>query len=127
MIVKKTSNYVDSRFSNNSTDMIRPYDADISDIVLCLQGRVRFGDGTSNTNGENVYGKFLQITTNGSANTESTFTHNMGTIPVGYIVLWQSIAGSIYQGPTSGTAWTTTTISLIGSANSINALLFLLK
>lgn len=128
MIVSKTSNYGASRYSedDNKND-IRQNDTDLTTLFTCLQGRVRFGPGTTGNDGENISGQWLTITTNGTANTESTFTHSMGSIPIGYIVVWQSIAGSIYQGPTTGTAWTSSSISLKGSAISINAKLFLLK
>jgi len=134
MIVKKISNYNASRYAGDdfekghdiNTD-IKNYDTDFNTVFNCLQGRVRFGPGTSGNAGENIQGTFLQITTNGTPDTESTFTHNMGAIPVGYIVLWQSKAGSLYQGPTTGTAWTSSAISLKCSVASVTFLLFLLK
>lgn len=129
MIVQKISNYNASRYATDQYDNsdIKNYDTDFNTVFSCLQGRIRFGGGTSGNSGENISGQFLTITTNGTANTESTFTHTLGSIPIGYIVLWQSIAGSIYQGPTTGTSWTSSTISLKGSVVSINALLFILQ
>lgn len=129
MIVSKISSYNASRYATDKFDNsdIKNYDTDFNTVFRCLQGRVRFGPGTSGNNGENIQGQFLQLTTNASANTESTFVHTLGSVPIGYIVIWQSIAGSIYQGPTTGTAWTSQSISLKGSANSITALLFLLQ
>lgn len=129
MIVKKISNYNASRYATDKFDNsdIKNYDTDFNTVITCLQGRVRFGSGTSGNNGENLAGQFLTITTNGVANTESTFTHTIGAIPVGYIILWQDKSGSIYQGPTTGTAWTSNSISLKGSVASITALLFLLQ
>lgn len=129
MIVKKVSNYNASRYATDQYDNsdIKNYDTDFNSVFLCLQGRVRFGPGTSGNTGENISGQFLQITTNGTANTESTFTHILGSIPVGYIILWQDKAGSIYHGPNTGTLWTSSTISLKGSVISITALLFLLQ
>lgn len=129
MIVQKISNYNASRYATDQYDNsdIKNYDTDFNTVFQCLQGRVRFGPGTSGNKGENIDGVFLKITTNGTANTESTFTHTLGSVPIGYIILWQDKAGSIYQGPTTGTAWTTTGISLKGSVISITALLFLLQ
>lgn len=129
MIVNKISSYNASRYATDKFDNsdIKNYDTDFNSLFTALQGRLRFGPGTSGNKGENIYGQFLQITTNGTANTESTFTHSLGSVPVGYIVLWQDKAGSIYQGPTTGTAWTTTGISLKGSVISITAMLFLLQ
>lgn len=129
MILSKSSTFNPTKYSDedNKDTQLRFIDKDLASILYCLQGRVRFGSGSTLKDGENIAGQFLQITTNGVVNTESTFTHTLGSVPVGYIVLWQSIAGSIYQGPTTLTAWTSTTISLKGSAVSITALLFLLR
>lgn len=134
MIVKKISNYNASRYAGDnfekghdlSTD-IKNYDTDFNTIINCLQGRVRFGSGTTGSAGENIDGAFLTITTNGVANTESTFTHTLGSIPVGYIILGQDKAGSLYQLAGTGTAWTSTTISLKCSVATVAFNLFLLR
>ena len=129
MIVKKISNYNASRYATDQYDNsdIKNYDTDFNTVFSCLQGRVRFGLGVSGNGGENIQGTFLQITTNGVANTESTFSHNNISMPIGYLVIWQDKAGSLYQGPTTGTAWTNTTISLKCSVATVTFLLFLLK
>lgn len=101
--------------------------ADLNSLFTCLKGRVSFGSGSTGNGGENVDGQWLQITTNSSANTETTFNHTLGSIPIGYIPIWQSVAGSLYQGPTTGTPWTTSTISLKCSGTSVTFLLFLLQ
>lgn len=128
MIVVKKSSYNASRYAHDkfdNSDTINS-DTDISNIITCLNGRVRFGPGTSGNNGENMAGQFLTITTNVTLNTESTFNHTMGAIPVGYLVLGQDKAGSLYQLATTGTAWTNTTISLKCSVASVTFKLFLL-
>lgn len=128
MIVVKRSNYNSSRYAQDKFDNsdIINYDTDFNQVVNCLNGRVRFGPGTSGNDGENIQGQFLQIITDAVANTETTFTHTMGAIPVGYLILWQDKAGSLYQGPTTGTAWTKTSISLKCSVASVTFKLFLL-
>lgn len=128
MIVIKKSNYNASRYATDKFDNsdIINYDTDINAIINCINGRVRFGSGTSGNNGENIQGQFLQITTNGVANTEDNFTHTLSSIPVGYIILWQDKAGSLYQGPTTGTAWTSSKIYLKCSVASVTFKLFLL-
>jgi hypothetical protein len=128
MIVIKKSNYNASRYAHDQYDNsdIINYDTDFNQVINCLNGRVRFGPGTSGNDGENMAGKFLTITTNVTPDTESTFTHGMGSIPVGYIVIWQSKAGSLYQGPTTGTKWTSSAISLKCSVASVQFSLFLL-
>lgn len=133
MIVKKLSNYnasqyASDKFTDDTYDAdVRNYDTDFNTVFSCLQGRVRYGNGVSGNDGENMNGRFLQITTNGTPDTESTFTHSMGSIPVGYLIMWQSKAGSLYQGPATGTAWTSTTISLKCSVASVTYLLFLIQ
>lgn len=129
MIVIKKSNYNASRYAHDQYDNsdIINYDTDFNQIINCLNGRVRFGPGTSGNNGENMAGQFLTITTNGTANTESTFTHTMGSVPVGYLVLGQDKAGSLYQLSSTGTKWTSSAISLKCSVSSVVFNLFLLK
>ncbi len=128
MIVVKKSNYNASRYAHDqydNSDVIN-YDTDFNQVINCLNGRVRFGPGTSGNNGENIAGQFLTITTNVTPNTESTFTHTMGSIPVGYIIIGQDKAGSLYQLANTGTAWTSSTISLKCSVASVVFKLFLL-
>lgn len=128
MIVVKKSSYNASRYAHDQYDNsdIINYDTDFNQVFNCLSGRVRFGPGTSGNNGENMAGQFLTITTNAIANTESTFTHTMGSIPVGYLILGQDKAGSLYQLSTTGTAWTNSKISLKCSVASVTFNLFLL-
>lgn len=128
MIVFQRANYNSSQYAKDKFDNsdIINNDTDIKTIMSCLSGRVRFGSGVSGNDGENMAGKFLTITTNGTPDTESTFTHSMGSVPVGYIIIGQSKAGSLYQLANTGTAWTATTISLKCSVASVNFNLFLL-
>lgn len=128
MIITKLFNYNSSKYvpqdsHGNSVTM----DKDLNKLFLLSQGRVRFGAGTNGNDGENIFGQWLIITTNAIANTETTFSHTCGTIPVGYIVVWQDKSGSLYQGPTTGTAWTASGISLKCSVASVQFKLFLLK
>lgn len=128
MIFSGIFNYGASKYSNpDDNGNFIEIDRDLKKIVDCLQGRVRFGAGTTGNDGENISGQWLTIVTNGTGNTESTFTHSIGSIPIGYIVIWQDKSASIYQGPTTGTVWTSTTISLKASVATVTAKLFLLK
>lgn len=126
MIVAKTLNYSASKYSDKQSDIVQ-IDTDLLTIFNCLQGRVRFGPGTDGNDGENIAGQWQQFTSNGSANTQFNIAHTLGSVPIGYIVLWQDKAGSFYQGPTTGTAWTSTQISLKCSVASVAALIFLFK
>lgn len=126
MIVKSIFNYASSKYSDDSSDMIM-IDKDINTLTQCLQGRVRFGNGTTGNNGENIFGQWLTITTNATPDTEDSFVHTCGTIPVGYLIVWQDKSGSLYQSPTSGTDWTNSIIYLKCSVASVTFKLFLLK
>ena len=53
---------------------------------------------------------------NAIANTEDTVTHNLGRIPIGYIVVDRDKAGVIYS--SNKGAWTTTTMRLKGNVAS---------
>lgn len=101
--------------------------ADIVNLFLCLQGRIRLGDGGDGTSGENIAGQFQEFTSDAVADTQFTVAHTIGSIPVGYIVLWQNIAGTLYQGPSTGTAWTDSNIYLKCNVASVTFKVFLLK
>ena len=129
MIVVKKSNYNASRYAHDKFDNsdIINYDTDFTNVVNCLNGRVRFGPGVSGNNGENMAGQFLTITTNATPDVESTFSHTLGSIPVGYLILGQNKSGILYQLSNTGTAWTNSSISLKCSVASVNFKLFLLS
>ena len=125
MKVAKTSNLVygiqdDKKYRSD-------LDRDAKTLFFAMQGRVRFGDGTDGNNGENISGQFQDITSHASANTEFAVAHTLGVIPVGFIVLYQDKAGSLYQAPSTGTAWTATNIYLKSDVSSLSAKIFLLK
>lgn len=126
MIVAKSLKYSASQYSEKEHD-IRQVDADFDSLFTCLQGRVRFGPGTSGNDGENVYGQWLTVTTSATPDAENTFAHTCGSIPIGYLVVWQDKAGSIYQSPTNGTDWTSQNIYLKCNVASVTFKLFLLK
>lgn len=131
MILNKISNYNSSKYAvdpdeSDTKGDVRSIDKDMVVLFACLQGRVRFGPGTSGNDGENIAGQFLTITTSATPNAESTFTHSLGGIPVGYLIIWQDKAGSLYQGPSTGTAWSSSTISFKCSVASVQFKLFLL-
>lgn len=114
---------------------IRILQEQIDKLYLLGQGRVRFGDGTTGTAGENLSGEFVEFTSDATPDTEfsvstatgGTFRQGSGTIPVGRIILWQDKAGSLYQGPTTGTAWTNTTVQFKCDVASVTFKVFLIK
>src|SRR5271170_7556295 len=72
-----------------------------------------------------INGQMIPGTSASSSNTEFPVAHTLGRIPQGYIVFYKTIAGDFYQGPTTGTAWTTSDIFLKCSSASVGYLLFL--
>ena len=80
---------------------------------------------TALNNGAFNSGVFVSGTSAGTANTEFSVTHNLGRIPKGYVVMFGTIAGSFYQGPTTGTAWTTTQIFIKCSTASVGFMLYI--
>lgn len=108
-------------------DQVTILQSQINKIFQCLQGRVSFGTGVDGVDGQNIEGQWQTYTSNAVANTEDTLGHTIGSIPLGVIVVSQDKAGSLYQGPTTGTAWTSTNIYLKCSVASVTFNLFLVK
>lgn len=59
---------------------------------------------------DNFNAEIKSLTSDAVADTEETVAHTLGRIPSGYLVLHRSKAGILYQGPSTGTAWTATAI-----------------
>lgn len=95
-----------------------------SQLFQALTGRLRFGRSTTGDVGENFDGKFKSFTSDVTANTEFTVAHGLGSIPKGYLIFYQDKAGSLYQGPSTGTTWTTTNVYLKCSVSSVTFLVF---
>ena len=108
-------------------EQIRDLQTQIDKLFICLQGRVSFGTGVDGVDGQNIAGQFQQFTTSGTPDAENTIGHTVGSIPLGYIILWQDKAGSLYQGPSTGTAWTSTNLYLKCSVASVTFLIFIAK
>lgn len=108
-------------------EQIRLLQEQLSKIFYLLQGRVSFGTGTDGVNGQNISGQFQEFTSDASANTEFAVAHTVGSVPLGYIILAQDKAGSLYQMDDTGTAWTSTNIYLKCSVSSVKFLVFLVK
>lgn len=130
MYVKKISNYNESQYAEDGKKF--PVDAqkDLTAIFNALQGRLRFGSGTSGTGGENIGGVWVRFLTHNTASTEFAVAHKLGTVPLGYLVVTQDKAGSIYGEPMGigiNTAWTAGTSYFKSSVGSANFLVFLLE
>ena len=120
MKIAKTCNIALS----NQENYIKAADTDLKNIFLALQGRIRFGTVGDGDRGENISGEWQVFTTNATPDTEDTIAHTIGAIPQGYIVVSQSLAGSLYLGTT---AWTATNVYFRCSVASVAVKVFLLK
>lgn len=107
----------------DTNSQLQSLNSDLDKLYLAVQGRIRFGDGTDGTQGENIRGEWQVIADTGSANTNFSVTHTLGAVPAGYIVTKISNAGVIYLGTD---AWTATTISLKSSAANSAVSIFIL-
>lgn len=101
--------------------------SELTKLFTVLQGRVSFGTGVDGIDGQNIEGQWQSYTSNGTPDTEDTLAHTVGSIPLGYIVMNQDKAGSVYGTPVLGTAWTATNVYLKCNVASVTFLLFLVK
>jgi len=105
----------------------RELDRDVQDLVNALTARLRVGDVQDGFRSENFSGEIQVFTSSGVADTEFSVTHTLGFIPTGRIILYQDKAGSLYQGPATGTAWTDTTVYFKCDVASVTFAILLLK
>jgi hypothetical protein len=84
-------------------------------LAFVVNGHISLGNGSS---ADNVDGVWVNVTT---STTQFSVTHNLGRIPAGFLVANKSASVDIYQGTT---AWTNTTMSLVGTVSGVSALLF---
>ena len=128
MKVAKRSNFIGSiENEERLLEYLNNIDDDIRDLFLFSQGRVSFGSATSGDKGENLSGEFVEFTTSATPDAENTISHTMGVIPLGFTILWQDKAGSLYQGPTTGTNWTSSNVYLRCDVASVTFKIFLIK
>lgn len=83
-----------------------------------INGKLGFGDGTK---ADNIDGAWATVTF-ASANTDTTITHNLGRVPVGYHVVSKSASTDVFNGVA---AWTTTQITLQSSVAGVTVKLFI--
>ena len=87
-------------------------------VSQAINGRISFGNGTTP---DNIDGVWISVTTPGTANTDFTVTHNLGRVPVGYIVMRKSAAVDVYTG---SVAATTTQLTLRATVISVDVVIF---
>ena len=79
--------------------------------------------GTEQTIADNMRGTWILLTTPG-AGTDITVTHNIGSIPVGYLIMTKSAPVDIYTSPNN--VLSTKTIVLRASVAGVRVQLFIL-
>jgi hypothetical protein len=84
------------------------------EIARVINGQLWFGSVADGR--QNIDGVTLQQADTGAANVAFSLTHNLGRVPVGFLVVYTDKATSIYDG---GVAWTVTTISLKSSTANV--------
>jgi len=85
-----------------------------------LNGTLTFGDGVLS---DNILGKFITYTTN-PGGAEDVVVHNLGVIPVGFLLVRPPPNGVVNLGPS---LWTTSTISLTCTGASQVVTIFVLS
>ena len=130
MYISKSSNYFSQNRYGDDKSNQADVDKDLKDIFTAIQGRLRFGSGTSGNKGENIGGIWLKVLTSGTANLEVWYSHSLSSQPMGYIVVWQDKAGNLYSNPEGGgvnTAWTSGTAYFKSDTVFGNYMVFLLE
>ena len=102
---------------------IRSLNTDLDLLSKLTQGRVAFGSASDGARGENISGEFAVKADMGAAGTEWEVTHGIGSIPVGYLVISTSKAGSVYK----SNNFTATKAYFKSDVNNMAATVFLLK
>jgi len=92
----------------------------LSDLSTVINGNLGFGDGVD---ADNLRGKWITYTTNGTPDTEDAIAHSLGVVPVGVLEMKKPSAGFLYKG---ASAWTTTHIYMKCSSSSQSVTLFVL-
>jgi hypothetical protein len=88
-----------------------------------LSGHISYGSAPVNTDlSRNIDGVWATVADTGTANTTFSVTHVLGRVPIGFHVMRNNTAGVVYD---SGTAWTSTTMSLKCSVAHAALTLFL--
>ena len=120
LIVPYVTNFEDPR----QKFLMQQFFRDMLDMAFRLTFLNINGAVTSGTRSYNMDAVWVQYTSNGTANTEDTVSHNLGRTPVGIWIGIPDKSSVIYAD--NEAAWTSTTIRLKASAVTtvVNILLF---
>jgi hypothetical protein len=116
-----------SRFNSQDQDLtkyVTSADGDLINIFNAFKGRIRFGDTTNASRGENIAGEFRTFTSSATPNAEFSLAHTLGATALGWIVINKNKAGDLYKG---STAWTSSSVYLKCSVASVSFTIFLLS
>jgi len=80
-------------------------------VSKILNGLFSFGDGT---NRDNIAGNWVNVTTPVAPNTDFAVNHNLGQLPVGYLVMQKSAACDVYTGSVAATKTQITLRATVG-------------
>lgn len=89
-------------------------------FIRAINKGITFGDGVSI---DNIKGGWVTFTSSATPDQENTVAHNLGAIPVGWIIFTQDKAGSLYLGVTT---WDKTNIYVKCNVASVTFKLFLI-
>jgi hypothetical protein len=89
-------------------------------LVRVVNGNISFGNGLKP---DNIAGVWAAVADTGLANTDFTITHNLLYVPVGWILVSQTLAGVLYLGSVAATK---TQITLRCSVAHDNILIFII-
>jgi hypothetical protein len=88
-------------------------------LASIINGQLSFGNGTDS---DNIDGVWVSVLTPTPGDTDFTVTHNLGRLPVGYILMEADLPSLIYTG---SVAATTTEITLRNATDGANIVLFI--
>jgi hypothetical protein len=79
----------------------------INGVISLMNGGLRLGDGSANSEAGNLSGVLLDITFPSVANTEIEMPHDLGRVPIAALVFWKDRACDVYSGRGASKAWGT--------------------
>lgn len=88
-------------------------------LITIINGQIGFGNGVIS---DNIDGAWANATT-GAPNTDFTLVHNLGRLPVGYLLVMSDVATVIYNGSVPATT-TDITLKASGAATTIRVFIF---
>lgn len=69
-------------------------------LMRLITSKIGFGDGT---NSDNIDGVWVTVTTPIMNYTDFTVAHNLGRVPIGYLVVKKSTACDVFEGTLAAT------------------------